>query len=77
MIKNPFLVGIPAGDYIAQIEAEDVITKIQEAIKKAKPQYDTEKFLADYIAEEKSFSALYKKDEDFWKRIYKNRNKKK
>lgn len=47
-----------------------------EPDKLEKPQYDTEKFLADYIAEEKSFSALYKKDEDFWKRIYKNRNKK-
>lgn len=76
MIKNPFTVKLPEGDYIAQTEAEDIVAKIQEAIKKAKPQYDTEKFLADYIADEKSFSVLYKKDEDFWKRIYKNRNKK-
>lgn len=76
MIKNPFLIKLPDSDYLSQVEADGVISKIQEAIKKAKPIYDTEKFLADHIRDEKTFANLYKKDEDFWKKLYRNRNKK-
>lgn len=75
IIKNPFLGELPQSDYLSQLEVEDFIAKLQSLTKKSKVQYDVEKFLADYIEDEKTFDVLYKKDEDFWRRLYKYRDK--
>ena len=73
IINNPFVGGFPEGDTVSLVEAEGFISKLQIAVKKAEPIYDTKRFLDDFIRDEKEFAELYKRDEGFWKSIYKGR----
>jgi len=75
LISNPFINWHITNEYISLSEADDYISKLKNSLKKAQFQYNTAKFLDEYIRDEKVFMGLYKKDETFWKNVYKNRNK--
>lgn len=76
LLSNPLIGELPKEEYLPYAELEKIVNDLQAYLKTAKPIYDKQKFISDYIEDSRKFRTMYVKAEGFWKNIYSARDKK-